>query len=52
MSSALDEAASALNKLRSEAVTKGDLSSECVCVVVVVVIFVDSNSVGVVTFEK
>ena len=27
-SSALDEAASALNKIRSEAVTKGDLSSE------------------------
>ena len=28
VSSVLDEAASALNKLRSEAVTKGDLSSE------------------------
>ena len=28
VSSALDEAASALNKIRSEAVTKGDLSSE------------------------
>ena len=28
VSSALDEAASALNKIRREAVTKGDLSSE------------------------